>query len=668
MGNTRQVFLVAIVALLFADFNAVYAQPPDDKELTSLSLEELMELNVTTVSKKSQKLQDAAAAIFVITKEDIRRSGATSLPEILRMVPGLDIGRVASGDWAVSSRGFVGVFADRLLTLIDGRTIFTPIFSGTFWDEEDLVLEDINRIEVIRGPGATLWGSNAVNGVINIITDSAAEAKGVTASAITGDEDKFIGAARYGGNVGNTAYKLYTKYSTRDDLELESGGEADDGWRSVRAGFRSDTAASKKDSITLDGEFFHLNKGLNLLAPSLTEPDLVEEEDIPRSGGGGHVMGRWTRQIEDDSDLSLQLYYNHSDRNDTVLESSIDIYDIDFQHRFSPIKQHELVWGSGYRFHSDHFESGNVSSVDPTSRSYDLITGFIQDDVTLIEGVWHLIVGTKIENNAYSGWEIQPTARTIVTPTESTAYWGAISRAVRSPARFNRDGTLQIAAVPTEAGVPGLVTLTGDANYDSGYLIAYELGARRELGNQFTGDLALFYNDYHNLDTSDAIEPFFSPDPVPHLEIPFKLADGGQGFTWGAEAALNYRPWSWWRLVTAYSFLQMEFNQPESDLIYGSLEHDSPQNQVHLRSLIDLPHNLEFDAAYRFVDTIETYDISAYSELDLRLGWRPLENLEISLVGQNLLHDTHPEFASNFVSAEQGEIERAFYGKVAFKY
>lgn len=638
--------------------------------LAELDLEQLVQMKVTSVSKKEQRLGDAAAAIFVVTNEDIRRSGATNIPESLRLVPGLHVARIDSNKWAITARGFNDLFANKLLVLVDGRTVYTPLFSGVFWDTQDVMLEDVDRIEVIRGPGATLWGANAVNGVINIITKSANDTQGGLATAGGGTEELGFGSVRYGAAVGDsTAYRTFAKYNARDNFKTPAGGKAEDDWESVSAGFRVDSEISERDSLTVQGDGHYVEEAFRASIPILTPP-LSETLDGDRFHSGANALVRWNRTLEGDSDLQLQSYFDYSQRDDVVLDQSRRTFDVELQHRFTPVKRHELIWGTGYRTYRDHLKESDVLFYDPSKRTVDLITGFIQDEITVIEDRFRVTVGTKLEHNDHTNFEIQPSVRAIWTPDEQQSIWGAVSRAVRTPSRTNDDIRLNLAASPTPLGIPALAVLTGNQDVDSEKVISYELGYRAQLSKRLSVDIAAFYSRYDDLVGGERKEPIpqFGSVP-PYLLIPVTYEDGIQANTYGAELSVEWRAKDWWKLVATYSYIDMHFSSGNlQDVIAIGTSTKTPDNQALIRSLIDLPYGLEFDSALRFVDAVPFFGIDSYTELDLRLGWLPCENLEVAIVGQNLLDNQHQEYVSTFILTEPVEIPRGVYGKVTWRF
>jgi iron complex outermembrane recepter protein len=638
-------------------------QAETESDFTELSIEDLMNLEVTTVSKKAQKLSDTAAAVFVITQSDIQRSGATSIPEALRMAPGVEVARIDASKWAVTVRGFNGRFANKLLVLMDGRTLYTPTFSGVFWHMQDTLLEDIDRIEVIRGPGASLWGANAVNGVINIITKKAGDSQGTYLSAGGGTEERVFAAARYGGHLDkDLSYRMYAKYFDRDNAVDAAGDETADHWDGLRGGFRMDWEATGHDTMTLQGDIFDGEDGETLTTASLDPPYSITS-DKENGSFGGNLLGRWMHRFSNTSETVLQLYYDGLERTSEILDVYQNTFDIDFQHRFQLGTRNQMMWGFGYRFVRDDFNNSFSTSIIPDSRDLNLVSAFVQDEIKLIPDRLDLILGSKFEHNDFTGFEAQPSGRLVWKPAEKQTLWGAISRAVRTPSRGEHDTYVNTRVIPPDALFPGSpaqpVTLVGNRDFDSETLIAYELGYRIQPTRRLSLDVATFYNVYDNLRT---VEPtsMFSATAGNEME----------GDTYGIELAADFQPLDWWRLQLSYSFLEMNLSLKDTsmDTISVGAEGESPQNKVSVRSMMDLPHNLELDIWFRYVDNLPTQQVDDYTTLDVRFAWKPLKWLELAVVGQSLLDDHHPEFKPELIDTSPTEVERSVYGKITCRF
>jgi iron complex outermembrane receptor protein len=641
-------------------------------DLFKLSLEDLMNVEITSVSKQKQRVSQAPAAVTVISQDDIRRSGLNSIPELLRLSPGLDVARLTGSITAVSSRGFNDVYANKLLVVMDGRTLYTPLFSGVYWDSADYVLQDLERIEVVRGPGATLWGANAVNGVINITTKTAKDTQGLLVAGRAGNEE-YEGAARYGGMIGdNTYYRVYGKWRDGDNFELPNGDKDHDGWDSLRGGFRIDRYASDKDTLTFQGDVFTSRLGETLSFPSFVPPTFRTTHYGAASESGGNVLGRWTHVISDVSDFTVQAYYDRFEIKDPQLSYKQDTFDIDFQHRFSPFAKQEIIWGAGFRFLSDDLGGSDVMAFDPANRDAYIANAFVQDDITIIPDRLHLFLGSKFEMNSYSGLEIQPSARALWTPDEKNSFWLAISRAVRTPSRFEEDGKITLnRALDPQSGLPVDAASRGNTGLESEKLLAYEIGYRAQPSKAVTIDVAAFANVYDDVRSLDPAAPSleFTP-PVPHIRVPVDVQNKLRAESYGVELAANWNVTPDWRLSASYTFLTVQVHQSSSstdavnqDLIEGN----SPRNQFQLHSYYNITKDLEINSSLYYVENLRSGNVPSYLRLDAAVTWRPKKDLELTVGIQNALDDHHPEFG-NSLNTIANEIPRSLFAQLVWKY
>ncbi|MDB6025463.1 MAG: TonB-dependent receptor [Verrucomicrobiales bacterium] len=620
--------------------------------LKKFSLQELMDMKVTSVSRSPESLSTAPAAITVITGDDIRRSGFTSIPEALRLAPGLTVARESSF-WAISSRGNNDLIANKLLVLIDGRSVYSPLFAGVFWGVQDTLLEDIDRIEVIRGPGATQWGANAVNGIINIITKSAKETQGLLISGGGGTEERVFGEVRYGGRIKeDTYFRIYGKYFDRDNSKLSNGQEARDRWEAQRGGFRLDWEATNVSHLTLQGDVYDGFQDEVILVPIATPPYFMST--FGNQVGGGNLLGRLTRTLSEESEMILQTYYDNAKRTTPLYQEDRDLGDIDFQHRFQLGTRQQVTWGLGYRVSHDQFDGTLGLNVFPASRTTQLFTSFLQDEVVVVPDKFLLTLGTKLEHNDFTGFEIQPSIKAVWTPAEHHAIWGAVSRAVRTPSRVEDD----VVGIP--AGVPpGVFSFRGQRDFESEELLAFELGYRVQPHAKLSLDFTLFYNLYDNL---GSVEPV-----TPSLAV---FANEASAENWGFEFAPSVQATKSWRLSGGYSFLESDIHLgPRSlDLFVKLQEGSSPAQQFFLRSSVDLGRKVEWDTIVRYVDRLSSLDVPGYFSLDMRLACKLGKHTEIAIVGQSLLSDRHVEFRPSAVGGLQTEVERGVYGKITWRF
>lgn len=590
------------------------------------SLEELMEIEVTSVSKREEKVSDAAAAIHVLTNEDIRRSGARTIPDALRNVPGVQAARIDASKWAVSIRGFNSRFSQKLLVLVDGRSIYDPLFSGVFWETHDLMMEDVDRIEVIRGPGGTLWGANAVNGVINIITKSAKDTQGALISGGAGSfEQGFVGG-RMGWQFGEDIYlRVYGKRFERDSGAAVFGPAVDD-WDAWRSGFRLDWEPSFRDTVTIQGDFF--NAGItSTQLPPFGVPGVAELTDHY----GGNALARWTHTFNESSEVTFQTYYDEFVVNSPLLREERQTWDFEFKHDWLALERHHIVWGVGYRRTSDRLGGSFLIAADPASRTDEIVSAFIQDEFAVIPGKLSFIAGSKFEENDYTGFEFQPNARIKFTPENAGTFWASVSRAVRTPSRLESDLIVR-QPISTVDVFNNIVEIFGNPELQSEELIAYEAGWRKQLSENLSLDLTAFYNDYDRLVTIEGI----------------LLGNGMRGKTWGIEPAIRWQVANNWRIEASYTWLDMDLSlRPGSiappDTSTNTVE-NNPSHQFSIRSLIDLfDGRVQFDTGVRYVDRIA--GVPSYAVADARLGWRPREDLELAVIARSLFDGgEHLEF------------------------
>ncbi len=631
--------------------------------LAELSLEELMNIEVTSVSKKSEPLHDAAAAVYVLTQEDIRRSGATTIPDLLRLVPGVNVSKLTSNAWSVTARGFGGRFANKLLVLVDGRSIYTPLFAGVYWESQGVMLEDVDRIEVIRGPGGTLWGANAVNGVINIVTKHSSDTQGLLVSGGAGTYERAFGALRWGGAAGeDLTYRLYTEYHLRDDGGTPAtGGDADDAWQTIQGGGRADWQISPDDTLTLYADLRHNSLDEVITRTFLDAPFARDIED-ERDYFGRYVMAVWNHAFPDESSIQVQAFYDGYTSDDPTFREDRNTFDLEFQHQLEVGERNSIVWGLGFRHTQDEIDGSEFISLSPDSRSDQTYSAFIQDDITLTDTL-HLILGTKIEHNDYTGIEVQPNARLRWTPNDRHTVWAAVSRAVRTPSRAEDDIRLRSVTSP---GPTEIVFMRYDGrDYNAEDLLATELGYRVRATKKLAFDVALFFNHYTDFRT---LEPGPSFDDNGVTVLPIEALNDGKANTYGFEIAADWAPKDWWQLRAGYSFLQIDLEVPDTDPVTESFSGDTPEHQFFAVNRFNLPRNVELDAMLRYVGDLEGIGIGSYVELDARLAWRPIEDLELALIGRNLLDNEHQEFAPTFVNHVPTAVEREVYGKVTWRF
>lgn len=630
--------------------------------LKQLSLDELMDVEVTSVSRRAEPFRQTAAALTVITADDISRSGATSVPELLRGVPGIHVARQTTSGWAVSARGFASVTSEKLLVQSDTRSIYTPLFSGVLWDVQDFLLADIERIEVIRGPGAALWGSNAVNGVINITTKSARDTHGTRIEASAGTEERAMVAVRHGGETqGGIHFRIFGKYFEQDDT-LNAAASSDD-WQMGHLGFRADWASGAQDEFTVQGDWYHGKVGK--LVPSATVIGMpLPTGQLDTIVEGGNILGRWRRTFSDTSDLQVRFYYDRTHRDDPSFIDDLHTVDLDLQHRFAVGTRQEIVWGANYRRTWNKNVGKGLFNVLPESSQDQLFSAFVQDQIAWRD--FRVTVGAKAEHNDFSGFEFQPSVRAAWDINDRQMIWAAVSRAARIPTRLERD----IFVNATDPTASTVYRLLGNRDFESEELTAYEFGYRLRATESLHVDVALFDNYYDGLSSLEFGTPFVDSDS--RTIVPIVNRNLTDGRARGIETLVTYSPTQHWRLSASHSFFTMKLDPAGQDLNRGNFyEGSTPRHQFALASSLTLPRGFALDALFRRVGAVRRIPvnptgegISGYSELDVQLSWQATQEMRISIVGQNLLHDHHIEFGA---PGARGAIQRGVYVKFVWE-
>ncbi|HLA83678.1 MAG TPA: TonB-dependent receptor plug domain-containing protein [Thermoguttaceae bacterium] len=626
--------------------------PPDkdDLDLLDLNLKDLsqvavksasaaMNAEVSTVSRTESTVGRSPAAVYVITNEMIRRSGARNLPEVLRLAPGVQVARVTTNTWAISIRGFNDRYANKVLVQIDGRAVYTPAFGGVLWDMQQILLEDVERIEVIRGPGATVWGANAVNGVINVVTKEAAGTQGLYAESGGGSEHRSFNALRAGGRQGDLHWRAYGIQADDAPGYTTLPGGAWDSLRYGQGGFRMDWTPTRQDTLTLQGDFYG---GHSTLAWGAEPALLMRPKDMRTT----NFLGRWTRELDDEADWSVQMYYDNWNfvAGDPAPEwENQNTFDLDSQYHVKLGSRHDVVCGFGYR----NYETLLVDSQPalrafvPPQDTFDIISYFVQDTIELHPDRLFLTAGVKLEHNDFTNFEYQPSIRLLTALNDRTAIWGAISRAVRVPSVADRDAVLY----------GGFIQ--GSRAVRSEDVIAYEAGIRRQPTEKLYWDLAVFFNRYDNL---IGLYPLLPPPDV--------VSNVGFGDTYGYELVITYEVNPTWRLRGSHSFLVEDISYVPNAGPFVGAPGRNPRNQFFLTSGWDLSRTTTLDVIGRYVDNLAS-GIPHYFVMDVRLAWLPRENLEIAAVGQNLLDDHHPEFTDFGIATE---VPSGVYGMVSWRY
>ena len=664
--------ILALLFLLVSPTALAEDTESEGKEnpVKQLSLEQLGKVEVTSVSKTPEEIWNTPAAIFVLTQQDIQRSGVTTIPAALRLVPGVEVARISSNKWSIGIRGFGSRLSRDVLVLIDGRTVYTTLLAGTYWEVQNVLLEDIDRIEVIRGPGGTIWGPNAVNGVINIITKASKDTHGELVSVGGGTVDQGFFNARFGGGNGSTFdYRMYA-------LGFERGPEYHfdrmnyDSWRAVQGGFRMDFTKNDRDYFTVQGDIYDEGAGETVTATSYTPPYSQLIAGTARLSGG-NILARWQHKQGEGKDFQVQAYYDRTNRHEPNFTDLRDTFDLDILDRFPlPGRQH-ITWGFGARF-SRGTNPTVVSGLFfiPQSRTNELFTGFFQDEIELFPKRLSLSVGTKVLTTTYTGWQWQPSARLLWTPTQRQSLWGAYTHSVRTPSDAERAFYLTGFIGIAPSGLPFFARFNANPEFGSEEVNGYEVGYRRLFAQQVYVDVAAFYNHYSGLFSEDLLgAPFVENTPPPtHLLLPAEFGNGLVGTTRGIEIAPEWRPTSFWRLRASYSFLQMRIKKSPGSLDIGSstfIEGSNPRHQANIQSGFDIGKAFTLDLTYRYVSALGALTIPSYSTADVRFAWKLNQEFEASIVGQNLLQPRHYEFASD--PGPSVGIKRSVYGQLTWR-
>jgi iron complex outermembrane receptor protein len=659
----RAIFLMLflLAGLVSQRLAAQQADQANSEPLKQLSLAELGNVEVTTASKEPEKISKTPAAIFVLTQDDIRRSGATSIPEVLRLVPGVEVARISSNQWSVNIRGLGSGFSKSVLVLIDGRSVYTPLYAGVYWDVQNVLLEDVDHIEVIRGPGGTIWGSNAVNGVINIITKNTKDTRGTYASTRVGNVDQSQAGVRYGSSHGsNLNYRAYAM-GFGQTPEFHPGGGNYDAWQLGQAGFRTDSQLTDRDTLTVQGDLYKGNVGQQVAIASYSPPSQVTingTQDV----SGGNLLGRWRRDLNSTSDVQVQAYYDRTYRLGPQLGETRNTFDIDLIHHFVLKQRNEVIWGLGARWSpSDFIQTVPTVNFLPHHEDDKMYSAFVQDQIAIFEKKLWLTVGSKFEHNIFTGWENEPSARLLWTPTSHQTIWGAVTRAVRTPSRIDED--LQLTGL-AQATPPVFACICDNRQVVSETLLGYEAGYRKLVTSSFYVDVAAFHNKYNDLVSygDESISTVASPPP-PYTLISLRAVNGIMGSTNGGEISPEWKATHWMDFKATYSYVSLNLEDKATHTKISqvsSYEGSSPHNEATAQILFHLRKGLEFDPTYRYVGALPALGVNAYQTADARLGWRFAREFELSVTGQNLFQPRHAEFDPTFV-------ERSGYAQITWR-
>jgi iron complex outermembrane receptor protein len=656
-----------MAAVLLAPSAAVAQDAPSPPWMRGL--DELMSVQVTSVSKKEQRLEDTASAVYVLTRDDIRRSGMRTIPDLLRLVPGMDVAQLDGNKWAISARGMNSRWANKLLVMIDGRSVYTPYFAGTFWDSIDVPIQAIERIEVIRGPGASIWGANAVNGVINIITTATA-VKDETEIAIGAGSDTYA-SALHDGRVGDrVGYRVFADGVAYAPLQRTGGIDAGDNWGQRRAGGSFHATLNGRDAVDGTAQISSSRSHwTNAFVQNLVPFTTVTKNALTDSRTWS-ATGQWTRQLRDHGQFIVQGAFDQWWRDDELIsDHHRSTIDVSVQHRLPALGRNDVMWGVQYRNINETTLGSTEFWLTPTFYRHHLASAFAQDDIALANGRAHLVLGAKVEERDYLGWGVQPTARVHVRLTASQSAWAAVSRAQHAPDRVERSIRLNLAGFTLPDNTPAVVALIGNPEAKAEWLTAYEGGYRASFGDAATLDLSGYYNRYTDIDgVSDAAPQVQLADGRPYLLIPTEYFNGIDATTMGGEGELNVRPAEWVRLTAGYSLFSLDTTYlPGATAGYDI--GGAPRHQGQLRASVSLPHGVDLDAAAFAVGAIPSLQIPSYTRVDAHASWRLMSHLEVSVVGQNLFGPPHREFAGAATGIpDTSLVSRTGYGALTWHF
>jgi len=663
----RSIF-VALLMLAFPAGLVAQAKVSSD-DLPFLSLEDLMNIEITSVSRKKQRLGDVAASVYVITQEDIRRSGMTTLPELFRLVPGMQVARINSNKWAIAVRGFNNLFGDKLLVLVDGRTAYDRLNSGVFWESLDIPLDLIERIEVIRGPGGATWGANAVNGVINVVTKSAVETSGGAVTVRGGTFEGGHAGARYGGTLGSVAYRVHSQWSGREQSPIDASTPANDAWESQNHGIRMDWSRSADSLMVQGGVTLARLNGL-WHAPSGPVPAVKPLWHNRTDTHEYQALARWTRRLDQKSSLEVQSFVDFRQNLDTVNPRQL-LADVDATYHAKVGRRHDVVIGGGYRFLDEKTDGGFGFSISPQQVEESTINAFAQDEIALGQRV-RVTLGAKVERDTYTGWGFQPTARVMwsVVPRQQHV-WAAVSRALRTPSLGETSGRYNFTSFVGQGGLPVVVGALGSPDYRSEEVVNAETGYRLEIGPVASVDVTAFVASYDNLKTSEALAPRmeFTPGPA-HLFIPVQFGNQLQATAYGVEIAARWTPASWWRLEGGYSTFHLtpHLAPASRDTTAASFDGNAPGAQWQARSAFSLAPRVELDAMLFHAGALKQLGIEAYTRADVRMEVALTRQLSASVVGQNLFDPRHAEYAGNGAIVTPTQIPRSAHAQLRFRF
>ncbi len=681
--HNKRLLQTSVFVLLICCFTLplTAAEESSDERLRSMLETDIDELGdiivqeyISLASKRPEKVWETPAAAYVITATDISRSAATNIPDLLRMVPGMFVGNTDSSTWIVGARGLANEYGIDTLVLLDGRQVNFLSWGSVLWSIQDYPLEDIERIEIIRGPGGTLWGTNSGNGVINIITKHTKNTQGGLLSGIAGT-DLYKGVFRHGGKMGEDAfYRVYGTYKDVDSFKDGNGNNSVDDWSYGKAGFRIDWQPSDQNELTFQGTAYQDNAWFTHFSPGVREePFFPVKNRYIKDKEGLDLLVQWDHAFDDESKMKWLTYYDYFNLdNDYVVNLNYHTFKTDFEYQFNPFPDHEFIIGSGYRLVSDDVKNGALH-YEPPSANDQTFTAFIQDDYTIIEDKLKLSLGSQFQYSDYSDFDYQPSAKLVYTPYEQYTVWTSVTRSANHYYRVMNENSFIFYALDFPYGsgtIPMLASFCDEGHANSENKLTFEIGQRLQATRYLSFEFSAFYNILEDHLTADTNwdQPVFFADPIPHLIVFAFPGNNIDGETYGVELAANANITDSWKLMASYSALdiQLHLKNNSNDFVWYFLEDSSPHHQFKINSYLDITKDVKLDASYYFVDEINNWGIPPHGRLDVRLGWEPSKQLEISLVGTNLL-DSQTHEANGMYTAYT-EVERGVYGKLTYRF
>ncbi len=662
--------VVAFVAFLSPP---AFAQTNPGSDFSDLSLEELIQVEISSLGRKSSTVFDTPAPAYIVSNDDIHRSGAFTLPEVLRLVPGVQVSRINAANYAITIRGFNDATSNKLLVLMDGRSLYNQLFSGANWTFQETMLSDVSRVEVQRGPAGTLWGANAVNGVINLVTKNAHSTIGSLVSVAHGDHLDSATEIRHGWNINPaTAARVYAKYQDQDNFGTDHG-PASKGWNSLLAGARVDWDRPGGGGLTVIAEHRELRVKGTVNEPTLVSP-YFETFDDPQLTRSSDVSLKWNQPVLTDGNLTIQTSLEHGDANQVNSGERHTTADLDTQLTLHPLPHHEVITGITYRSTSDHLRSSQWYKYATPAATTSFVGAFVQDEITLVPDRVSLTLGTKVERNSYSGWETQPSLRILWHPTKEQAVWAAVSRAARTPSRTERGIDWFAATVPPtqDTPLPGELIASGGSDFNSEYVTAFEAGHRFQPDKHFSVDTSVFYSEYTDLRglRPEFIPPDFTSFPL-HYVARYNAINNVDGHTYGGEVSTRWQPLKNLRFDGSVALVRTSLHSPAGappDASISGLIGNTPHEEYKLHAAWDLSSQWSLDLFARETGRLTESGVPPYTGLDARLSWRPRTDLEIELVGRDLLDPYHAEISGFFVGNEVQQIARSVFVRATYRF